>query len=92
MQHLPHRIPRGVLCTTPRTATYRPDPPHCRLVRARALTSLGLVSEAAAVLGGLLAGSRLPDSILDTDLVPKNNDDTPMQASGTRFERAADCD
>ena len=40
---------------------------------------LGLVTEASSVLSGLMAGAKLPDPVLDTDLVLKNVDGVVLQ-------------
>ncbi|KAF5826014.1 hypothetical protein DUNSADRAFT_5394, partial [Dunaliella salina] len=51
----------------------------CRLMRARALVRLGLMSEASEVLIDLMRGARLPDPTLDTDYVVKNEDGSVLQ-------------
>ena len=42
---------------------------RCRLRRVQALVSLGLLGPASEVLLGLLSASGLPDPVLDSDLV-----------------------
>lgn len=53
----------------------------CRIMRVRALVALGFLSEASAVLLGLLAGAQLPDPVLDTHLVPRGEDGAPLPAA-----------
>jgi hypothetical protein len=43
----------------------------CRLVRVRALVALGLLTEAVALCGELMAAQRLPDPLLDSAYVLK---------------------
>eukprot|EP00798_Chlamydomonas_sp_ICE-L_P023816 gene23816-9379_t len=51
----------------------------CRVKRVDALLQLGMMSEACSVLSVLMAGRKLPDPLLDTDLVVKNEDGTVLQ-------------
>lgn len=59
----------------------------CRIARVRALVSLGLMQQAASVLAGLLAGSHLPDTTLDSDLIIKGEDGIPLpQQAAVAFQ------
>jgi len=50
----------------------------CRTLRARALVQLGLLADAAGVLGGLMAAADLPSPAFDSPLVVRAADGAPI--------------
>lgn len=69
-------IPNPTLCDAPRS--------H-RIQRVTALLQLGLLAEAAAVLGGLVVGAALPDAVLDSDAVIKTPDGSVVPVGCVRY-------
>ncbi|MEW5312856.1 MAG: hypothetical protein WDW38_004457 [Sanguina aurantia] len=59
----------------------------CRIQRVTALLQLGLLAEAAAVLGGLVVGAALPDAVLDSDAVIKTPDGSVVPVGCVRYRQ-----